>query len=183
MESEEEELGLSHLSLYASQKLIENYKENFVKKWEQKFAENRAENKDPNNFSTLIEAFQKEYQSSWAEKLGKCDPDVYESYEEEEDWARISRIIDPAMKDLCIELKKWTKEIERKNKEEAWKSQVIRYSRQQTNFLVKIQKQLEAIQKFQRQQEDVNRQLQKAINFAGRFLIIAFIVYLIKSFF
>jgi len=79
-------------------------------------------------------------------------------------------------------LKKWAKEIKRKNAEEAWKSNVISGSRHQTKLLIEIQKQLQAIQKFQRDQEDVNRQLQKAINFAGGVLIIAFIVYLIKGF-
>lgn len=110
MESHEEELGWSHLSPSASQKLIEDYKEKFVKKWEQKFAENMAESKGPNNIPTLADAFKKEYQSSWAEKLRKCDPDVYEAYEEEEELARISKIIDPAMRDLCIDLKKWREE-------------------------------------------------------------------------
>jgi len=181
IENEDESIWLSPS---ASQRLIENYKEKFVKKWEQKFAENMAENNDPNNFSTLIEDFKKEYQSSWAEKLGKCDPDVYEAYEEEEDWGRISSIIDPGIRDTCIELKKWAKEIKEENAEKAWKSNVISGGRHQTKLLIEIQKQLQAIQKSQREQMDVNRQLQKAINFFGGVLIIAFIVYMfVKSFF
>jgi len=180
LENEDESIWLSP---EASQKLLENYKEKFLKKWEQKFAENMAENKDPNDIQTLTEAFIKEYQSSWLGKLEKCDPDIYEAYEEEEELAGISRTIDPAIRDLCIGLKKWTKETKRKNTEEIWKSQVIRGSREQVKLLMEIQKQLQAIQKFLREQEDVNRQLQKVINFAGGVLIMAFIVYLIKSFF
>ena len=173
LENEDESIWLSP---EASQKLIENYKEKFVKKWEQKFAEFIGENKDPNNIPTLTEACKKEYQSSWAEKLGKCDPDVYAAYEEEEDWARISSIHDPAIRDSCIELKKWAKEIKRKNAEEAWKSNVISGSRHQTKLLIEIQKQLQGIQKSQREQGDANRQWQKSINFAGGVLIMALIV-------
>jgi hypothetical protein len=183
MESDEEELGWSNLSPSASQRLIENYKENFVKKWEQKFAEN-MENKDPNTFPTLMETCKKELQSSWAEKLGKCDPDVYAAYNEEEEWDSISSIHDPAIRDSCIELKKWVKEIKRENAEKGWRSNVISGSRHQTKLLTEIQKQLQAIQKSQREQEDINRQWQKAIKLAGGVLIMALIVYLlIKSFF
>jgi len=139
----------------------------------------REHRRSPNNLPTLTEARTKEYQSSWAEKLEKCDRDVYEAYEEEEEEARISRIIDPAMRDACIDLKKWRKEIKRKNAEAVWKARVISGSREQRDLLIEIQKQLQTIR---RDQVDVNRQLQKAINFAGGVLILAFIVYLIKGF-
>lgn len=125
-----------------------------MKEWQNKLQE--ALHRGDESWRQINEDYQKKHNKIYSEKIEQCDPEVWEDYKREREEEQLSSIIDPNIREFCVDLKKWGEEVLRVEKEKEWKSNIARNSWKQLKYLRELIQHQQTIFSLLRKQEEQN---------------------------